>query len=48
MTRDLLKKNFPPLAEEGALEICIIKVSVREPCSPPHTPSNCRSLPIVF
>jgi hypothetical protein len=29
MTRDLLKKNFPELAEEGALEICIIKV--REP-----------------
>lgn len=27
MTRDLLKKNFPELAEEGALEICIIKVS---------------------
>jgi hydroxymethylbilane synthase len=26
MTRDLLKKNFPELAEEGALEICIIKV----------------------
>ena len=26
MTRDLLKKNFPELAEEGALEITIIKV----------------------
>jgi hypothetical protein len=26
MTRDLLKKNFPELAEDGALEICIIKV----------------------
>lgn len=26
MTRDLLKKNYPELAEEGALEICIIKV----------------------
>lgn len=29
MTRDLLKKNFPELAEEGALEICIIKVRSR-------------------
>ena len=27
MTRDLLKENYPELAEEGALEICIIKVS---------------------
>eukprot|EP00740_Mantoniella_antarctica_P007227 CAMPEP_0181365212 /NCGR_PEP_ID=MMETSP1106-20121128/9921_1 /TAXON_ID=81844 /ORGANISM="Mantoniella antarctica, Strain SL-175" /LENGTH=374 /DNA_ID=CAMNT_0023480221 /DNA_START=75 /DNA_END=1199 /DNA_ORIENTATION=- len=27
MTRDLLKKNFPELAEEGALEICIIKTT---------------------
>jgi len=27
MTRDLLKKNFPPLAEDGALEICIIKTT---------------------
>ena len=26
MTRDLLKKNFVELSEEGALEICIIKV----------------------
>jgi hydroxymethylbilane synthase len=29
MTRDLLKKNFPELAEDGALEICIIKVRRR-------------------
>ena len=27
MTRDLLKENFPALAEEGALEICIIKTT---------------------
>lgn len=27
MTRDLLKKNFPELAEDGALEICIIKTT---------------------
>ena len=27
MTRDLLKENFPELAEEGALEICIIKTT---------------------
>jgi len=27
MTRDLLKKNYPELAEEGALEICIIKTT---------------------
>jgi len=26
MTRDLLKKSFPELANDGALEICIIKV----------------------
>jgi hypothetical protein len=26
MTRDLLKKNHPDLAVDGALEICIIKV----------------------
>jgi hypothetical protein len=25
MTRDLLKKHFAELAEDGALEICIIK-----------------------
>ena len=29
MTRDLLKENHPELAEEGALEICIIKVRSR-------------------
>jgi len=27
MTRDLLKENFPELAEDGALEICIIKTT---------------------
>ena len=27
MTRDLLKANFPELAEDGALEICIIKTT---------------------
>jgi hydroxymethylbilane synthase len=27
MTRDLLKANFPALAEDGALEICIIKTT---------------------
>ena len=27
MTRDLLKENHAELAEDGALEICIIKVS---------------------
>ena len=34
MTRDLLKENFPELAEDGALEICIIKVRL-EPRSLP-------------
>jgi hypothetical protein len=34
MTRDLLKKNFPELAEDGALEICIIKVRLQPRSAP--------------
>lgn len=32
MTRDLLKEKFPELAEEGKIEICIIKTTGARAC----------------